>query len=230
MNDQLIRLERISEIIDKYEFGKYVISLYIGRSYTWRLNQKKNYIDSILKGFPSSLIIISRTEIDEYDNTFDYEIIDGKQRILSIIEYFNNKFELNGKKYAELNTMSKQKFLNYLIPIMEISITDPSSIEEIYYRLNKPYSGFSEIGKFSIDYGYSEIMLIAKLMTGELVPDKNDNLYGKTLTIDPEIPDVFVQWAKSVDVSRIVRLLVDSNMFSVYSKARKIPLLCALDL
>ena len=90
------------------------------RGFVWSLEQKREIVMSILleRYIPRvAVICIYNPEIDEEI----YQIIDGKQRLSSMIEFLENKFtiSLEGKEYYfdELPEDYKIDISNYPIPL-----------------------------------------------------------------------------------------------------------------
>lgn len=69
------------------------------RPFCWTLDQKRELIMSIIKGIDIQVmtVIISETK----DKTRSYKVIDGKQRLSTMIDFLNDKFSivLCGKEY-----------------------------------------------------------------------------------------------------------------------------------
>lgn len=81
------------------------------RGFVWKLIQKKEFILSIFKGIlipPVSVIVDDTLEEKKYI------IIDGKQRIKTIIDFLNNKFPFKANNYdyyfRDLDTKSTRFF------------------------------------------------------------------------------------------------------------------------
>jgi hypothetical protein len=60
------------------------------RPFVWTIEQKRALIETMLKQQPISDISINIVE--KNDGSLKYEIIDGKQRLSTIISFFNNEF------------------------------------------------------------------------------------------------------------------------------------------
>lgn len=120
----------------------------------WKQEDKSLLIDSLLTLYcPDVFAIKEKTE-----NGNIYSIIDGKQRLTSIAEYFNDEWEMTkqedfclestgndihnitGKKFSELDDSVKDEILGYTLGLKVFEIEDgddeESIIEEIFYRLN----------------------------------------------------------------------------------------------
>ena len=62
----------------------------------WSLDEKKIYIDSLLRNYPSPSIILNSFEEENEDKK---EIIDGVQRLDAILSFIKNDFSTKFKNY-----------------------------------------------------------------------------------------------------------------------------------
>ena len=69
------------------------------RNYVWNDKQKVYLIDSILNDYPLPKVFARSVTND--DGTSFYEIIDGQQRLKTIILFINNEFSLSKKKHPK---------------------------------------------------------------------------------------------------------------------------------
>lgn len=108
----------VLELYERYAENKIETNPQYQRNLIWNLEQKQEYITTLLK---------SRAEIKpvftlEYENGNDgiYEIVDGKQRLNAIFEFIEDKFSVpfdknHGKemKFSELSAKDVLKILNF---------------------------------------------------------------------------------------------------------------------
>ncbi len=87
-------LMTVSEIIKFYERGRININPAYQRNYRWSNEQKTKFIESLLLKYPIPPIITIKTEND--NGLYNYEIIDGVQRLSTIFEFVKAK-PLNGE-------------------------------------------------------------------------------------------------------------------------------------
>ena len=140
--------------------------VYQRKGHIWSEQQKRYLIDSILNGFDIPKIYVA-------DFTFvssglnqskkKYAVIDGKQRLLAIYEFFDGpltlardfeymedpSLRLGGLAYQDLvqnYPKIARKFDNYSLTVMSVITDDESKINDLFVRLNtsKPLTG-SEI-------------------------------------------------------------------------------------
>jgi hypothetical protein len=134
----------ISEITKWYNESELNLSPKFQRNSVWNDQAKSYLIDTILRGLPIPPIFI-RQSIDVKINKIFREIIDGQQRLRTIIDYFNDNFVLKGpftdknvkgKKFSELNDELKEHFLEYEIAAQIIKEKDDAKIYDMFARLN----------------------------------------------------------------------------------------------
>ena len=108
----------------------------------WSPQAKTLLIDSILNELPLPKIFI-RTKIDAKRQKTIKEIVDGQQRIRSIVEFANDEFELNSKsekfkgmRYSDLSEDAQEAFLGYTITAEQLLNATDDDVIDIFARLN----------------------------------------------------------------------------------------------
>ncbi len=96
-----------------YSFGLNDRPIY-QRDYIWDIEDKVLLIDSIFRGIEIGKFVFVENE-DSLDKR--YEILDGKQRIRSILDYYENKFAYNGKYFNDLCKDDQRYFKSFTICI-----------------------------------------------------------------------------------------------------------------
>lgn len=81
------------------------------REEVWNLSDKVALIDSIFNNYD----IGKFTFIKDEDDLKPLEVLDGKQRIAAILEFYEDKFEYNGYKFSDLSSKDQLYFENYNI-------------------------------------------------------------------------------------------------------------------
>lgn len=129
----------------------------------WSTSDKQYLVDSILNGFdvPKFYVadfVFGSSKLNE--NKKSYAVIDGKQRLEAIFDFFddgfalsssfeylsNPKLDLRGKKYSDLKRSYPEvaeEFDNFSPDVVGVISDDIKYIEELFVRLNrsKPLSG-----------------------------------------------------------------------------------------
>lgn len=94
----------IGELINLYKDGDLTVFPEFQRYFRWNLSQKSNLIESILLGIPIPPIFVSQDKDGKWD------IVDGLQRISSILEFVGILKDKDGKLYPP-STLIGTKFL-----------------------------------------------------------------------------------------------------------------------
>lgn len=203
---------------------------YFQRNLVWRETHKKDLIDTILSGYPFPLIFISQGEIDVENMKTTSCIVDGQQRCDAIVSFIDGKFKVNGRYFSEFSEKEKADFFKYEIPVCEVDVLNTSNeVQEMFKRINRTSNSLTQIEKTASEYGASYFMLVAKLISDQIDLSK-DMSNTDDITIDPNIPDDFVDWARTKDVENIKKLLTSDKIFSVFEISKKVNLQYALNL
>ncbi|AJD26681.1 DUF262 domain-containing protein [Clostridium botulinum] len=96
-------LMTVSEIIKFYKRGRININPAYQRNYRWSNEQKTKFIESLILKYPVPPIITIKTEND--NGLYNYEIIDGVQRLSTIFEFVNAKSEVGEKIVNEFESL-----------------------------------------------------------------------------------------------------------------------------
>lgn len=111
----------------------------------WPQSAKSYFIDTILAGFPFQKIYIYA----HYDDTLDTEdkikkeIVDGQQRVETMMEYLSNKFYVSTpssdflrKRYKDLDPDDRGRYINTMVEVDLILQATPSEVLEMFRRIN----------------------------------------------------------------------------------------------
>lgn len=129
------------------------------RGLQWGLAQKQGLIDSLLRGYQIPLFYIhleSRTNNYTRDTETTAWIVDGQQRLASIVSYCQNEFSLPdpqkakpgtilpvdpanlpawaGKKFQQLDLSDQDRLLNHELLVVEIT-ADKNEVRDLFIRL-----------------------------------------------------------------------------------------------
>lgn len=228
-----VRSKELIDLVNEIKSKRLIMSPYFQRNLVWRLIHKVDFIKTILLGFPFPQIFIAKGSIDLETMTTTSCIVDGQQRMSTIVEYVSGKFSVDNKYFSELPPENREQILKYQVPIIDLDIDNESpDIKEIFQRLNRTFYSLNTVEKLSTEYASSEFMLLAKHLTGEIdFQDHDDIEYEITpLQFDPTIPIEFINWASSNAVVYFKKLLVEGNIFSPYEISRQVHLMYTLNL
>lgn len=131
----------IQDLINAYDRHELDISPWYQRRAVWTNAQKSYLINSIFVTMPVPSIYIRHTLDLEQEKTIK-EVVDGQQRVRSIIDYKANSFGARHPNYARrvffqnLTQTQKHAFLMAKLPVAYLIGADDSDVIEIFGRLN----------------------------------------------------------------------------------------------
>ena len=105
------------------------------RGYVWTLEDKQNLIRSILNDIEIGRFVFMQKDFSSEDPHF-YEIIDGKQRLSTLIEFYEDRFELDGKKFSDLSFRDQHAILEKQILIIDTPQLTEKEKYEYFIRIN----------------------------------------------------------------------------------------------
>lgn len=146
MELQQVHIERkdysISELAGMLRDGDIKTDPDYQREYIYDDKKASSLVESILMGIPIPILYLSE------ENDYTYEVIDGQQRIISFVRYYNNEFrlklneqsslfELNGKKFKELDKIVQNKYKKCSLSAIVILEDSKELKYDIFERLNQ---------------------------------------------------------------------------------------------
>lgn len=228
-----IRTTALVNVVSDMKNKRLIPNAYFQRNLVWREIHKKEFVDTILSGFPFPQLFFSRGKIDVETMSSTSCIVDGQQRANAIIEYIDDKFSVNGKTFSQLNDFEKAEFLKYEIGIVELDLeNDDPQIKEMFKRVNRTSNSLTAIEKLSSEYGATEFMVTAKLLCDELggVKMNSETDAEDGLEVDPGIDDALFDWAMRQNPKNYQKLILEGGIFSLHEINRKIPLMYTLNI
>lgn len=121
---------KTKDIIAEVESGKIDLDTEYQREMIWAKDKKSLLIDSILHDIDIPKIYLAFFPKDNH-----YECIDGKQRIASILEFYDKKLKTSSGEYiTELR--DDKDFFDYEFSVSIITNPRDEDISTLFYRLN----------------------------------------------------------------------------------------------
>lgn len=129
----------LSDILSKaYYFGIDFEPDY-QRDYVWDLQDKVELIDSIFNNVDIGKLVYIRIDDGSWKENgykYAYEILDGKQRIRAILDFYEDKFTYQGNTFSELSRKDQNHFDSYSINVAEISNVSEEQALRYFLKLN----------------------------------------------------------------------------------------------
>lgn len=129
----------IELLVDKFKKKDFFIPSY-QRNFVWQPKNKTLFLESIFLGLPIPFMFFA-----DCDNG-KQEIIDGAQRMQTLVEFYSNKLQLSGLKkltklngfyFKDLSDAQQRKFLNKTLRIIVLEEDTPTvARQDLFYRIN----------------------------------------------------------------------------------------------
>jgi uncharacterized protein with ParB-like and HNH nuclease domain len=112
--------------------GRFVLPKF-QRPAVWTMKQRIRLIESLWLGLPIASFVYNRSS--QIDGKTDQWLIDGQQRITTILSYLNDEFEVFGSKWSDVDVVDRRGFNMKPFPCYELRLDDEAKLEDIYNRL-----------------------------------------------------------------------------------------------
>ena len=108
------------------------------RGYVWDLDDKVNLIDSIFNEVEIGKFLFNVLPInnDTIKLGYLYEIVDGKQRLRALLDYYENKFSYRDKYFYQLNPRDQDYITNYPVSVAEVKDYSRAQILGLFLKVN----------------------------------------------------------------------------------------------
>lgn len=157
-NNPSVKGTSIELLYESYVGGEFIVNRKYQRKLVWNLEEKRAFIDSIIKGYPTPLILVAN-----YQGNSNNEIIDGLQRLNAVFSFIDGKYGLVGEYSSDgksphyfdprafsvafsesqedesrkyITRENCMKILRYVLPISTYTINESEEIEEVFRRIN----------------------------------------------------------------------------------------------
>lgn len=189
----------VLEIIGMLDRKELVVnSEYQRGSGLWPVGPQSYFIDTILEGYPFPKIYMYEY-LDRSSRLIRKEIVDGQQRIRTIVRFYKNEFALQGESkfvgrtFSELDSEQQDTFLSYAVSVDVIRNAKTAEILQMFRRMNaytlplneaeKRHSSFQgqfkwfvnqlagDLNEFFVEFGTFTNRQIVRMADAELLTD-----------------------------------------------------------
>ena len=124
----------ILEIYQKVQAKKLVLDPSYQRNQIWKLDKKTAFIESLYMGILIPPIYVVEIPGENILDGATYEVVDGKQRLTTILDFIENKFALANKSLEYYKDwFENKKFTQIQSEYTELTNTMLSSVLDIYF-------------------------------------------------------------------------------------------------
>lgn len=151
--------------------GLLILAPEFQRKFVWTQAHQEEFLDTILQGYPFPEVYVSTGSIDIEAMKTVRNVIDGQQRLTTIKNYIDGRFEKPltlVRPYEALNNTEKSDFLSYEVVVRDLGRVDDKTVREIFRRIN--------LTKFKLDAVeiHNAVYDGAFISTGKLILDTAD--------------------------------------------------------
>lgn len=138
------RPQDITWFLDLFGKGQLNLDPPYQRKSVWSPTDKRFFIDTIMNDYPAPPVFLHKTTDD--DGRATYHVVDGKQRLQTIIDFTRNKiripddfsnFNLRKKRWNELGTEDKRRFWDYEVVVEMLPDVTAPTVNNIFERINR---------------------------------------------------------------------------------------------
>jgi uncharacterized protein with ParB-like and HNH nuclease domain len=136
--------QQVTWFLDLERNGQLDLNPPYQRKSVWSPKDRRFFLDTIFRNYPTPPIFIHRTVDDKGVST--YHVVDGKQRLETILSFAKNKLaidakfgdeEFNGKKFNDLSQPQKRIFWDYTLVVDFLESVDGANIDQVFDRVNR---------------------------------------------------------------------------------------------
>ena len=133
---------KIADLLRLYERDELVLQPKFQRRLAWGTAARAYLIDTIVRGLPMPKIYLRGMVANSAQ--FQYEVVDGQQRLSAIIDFYNGKLRIDpkhhphfsGYNFADLPEPVQGAFLNYEISTEKMEDASDPEVWAMFERLN----------------------------------------------------------------------------------------------
>lgn len=138
------RNQDLSWFIDMYDAGKLELNPPYQRKSVWGAKDRKFFLDTIFNNYPCPAVYLQK-EITS--DSMIYNVVDGKQRLQTVLDFYNNKLripkkfpdpKLADKRWKDIEHISevRYRFFNYSFSVEQLQCEGDVQWDEIFNRVN----------------------------------------------------------------------------------------------
>jgi hypothetical protein len=142
MNGSTPQHYTIADFLKWHDDQELILNPKFQRGSVWPPEARSYLIDSLLRGYPIPKLLL-RTTVDRDNRRTLRDVVDGQQRLRTIIDFSAGRFilgkkahEFAGMRYADLDDDVKDSFLSYKVTCEQLINADDDDVLEVFLRIN----------------------------------------------------------------------------------------------
>lgn len=158
---------KIIELFNKIRSGQLIVNKSYQRKLVWKKQHKFDFIDTILLNYPFPEVYLAPGSLDQEKLILVDEIVDGQQRLTTIIDYINSTDvfafpKLPITRFTELNLQQKSDFLNYEVSVRYLKGVNAEQVRDVFQRINRTDYALNSTERLNAQWGESEFVCFCK--------------------------------------------------------------------
>jgi hypothetical protein len=148
----------VAKLISEVEGKRLEVRPFFQRRQVWTNIDKELFIETILRGYPFPEIFIATGEFDRKEMKLKEWLVDGQQRVTTIVDYFRGSPYLlykTIKPFDQLSPAEQETFLNYEVAVRNLGSVTKDTVREIFRRIN------------TSDYALKSMEVLNAMFSGE---------------------------------------------------------------
>jgi hypothetical protein len=114
------------------------------RRSVWNQAYKESFVETVLLNYPAPPIFLH--ERISPDGVASYSVVDGKQRLTTVLEFADDLLavgeksvisRLQGQTFSQIDDPTRKDFWSYKFTVEFLPVTDEAVLNEIFNRLNR---------------------------------------------------------------------------------------------
>lgn len=202
--------KKISDLYRRVKEGSLILNPEFQRKFVWNIVHRENFIETVLKGLPFPEIYIAQQGVDLNKLSAEEVVVDGQQRLSTIIRYIDEPDESNefGKivpRFRNLTPDQKRNFLNYNVVIRDLGDVDSELIKEIFRRINLT------------KYNLKQVEIHNAIYDGEFIQVAKDLVKQSSVAALPTFGDAGLLRMDDLDFVLLVLAVAEHGGYFSYS-------------
>jgi hypothetical protein len=168
--------KKISDLYRRVKEGSLILQPDFQRRFVWNMAHRESFIDTILQGLPFPEVYVAQRGVDLDTLSADEVVVDGQQRLSTILQYIDEDAESNGfgksiPKFRELSRDKQRDFLNYNVVVRDLGDIQPDVIKEVFRRINLTKYSLRQVEIHNAVYDGEFINLAKRLVEESKISD-----------------------------------------------------------
>ena len=108
------------------------------RDFVWNATDKEYLLDSIFKGIDiGKFVFVNRPDEKWHEDRISYEILDGKQRLNTLVEFYEDRITYKGYTFSQLGAKDRRTFTEHMVSVADLKSPNRKDVLSSFLSLNR---------------------------------------------------------------------------------------------